>query len=130
MFNTNIDTMIVNNFRENCNKYENFQVWDIESIDDFLNGNAVLPEIFKTDYKMTVDEFKSRREEVPHSDVAIVDSLLGQIGDKHFFTFTMNDKNHIELILMQDTKMMNFGMDISSIQDDHIYAIIMDKQKN
>ena len=121
--------MIVQDFRENCNKYDNFEIWDIENLETFLNGNAILPQIFKTDYKMTVEELKTRREEIPQSDVGIIDSLLDQVGDKHFFTFTLDDKNHFELIIMQDTKTMDFGVDIKNIDKGHIYAIIMDKLK-
>jgi len=121
--------MIVKNFRENCAKYDNFEIWDIESLETFLNGNAVLPQIFKNDYKMTVEELKTRRDEIPQSDIAIVDSLLDQVGDKHFFSFTLDDKNHIELIIMQDTKAMDFGVDIKNIQKGHMYTIIMDKLK-
>ncbi len=122
--------MIVKNFKDNCRQYDNFQIWDIENLESFLNGNQILPEIFKKDYKMTPEELPSRRQEIPQSDIGIVDSLLDQIGDKHFFTFTKDDKNHIELILMQDTRVMSFGIDISQVQEGHMYAVIMDKLAN
>lgn len=120
--------MLVNNFRETCIKYENFEVWDIENMDAFFSGNATLEEIFKIDYKMPVEEFRDRREEIPQTDMQIMEKLLAQIGDKHFFIFTLHNENHLELIQMQAQKIMNFGLDIEAIKHDHVYVLIMDKK--
>ena len=51
------------------------------------------------------------------------------IGDKHFVLFTLHDKNHLELIQMQNSRVMNFGIDIESISPNHVYILIMDKLK-
>ncbi|MDX2362049.1 MAG: hypothetical protein QNK23_14665 [Crocinitomicaceae bacterium] len=119
--------MLVNNFIESCSQYENFQIWDIESMDDFLNGNGVISEVFQVDYKMPPSEFNARREEIPQTNMEIMKNLLDQVGDKHFLIFTLHDQNHQELVHMQDTKVMNFGINISKIDGDHVYVVIMDK---
>ena len=120
--------MLVTNFKENCSKYENFQIWDVDNIDSFLNGNGVFIEIFKNDYKMEIAEFHDRRSEIKETNMEIMKNMLDQIGDKHFFIFTFHDLNHQELIHMQDTKIMNFGINIAQIDKEHVYIIIMDKK--
>jgi len=120
--------MLVTNFVESCSKYENFQIWDVENMDDFLNGNGVVEEIFKVDYKMSVSEFNTRRAEIEESNMDVMKKILDQVGDKHFFIFTLYDPNHQELVHMQDQKIMNFGIDINKIDGDHVYIVIMDKK--
>ena len=122
--------MLVNNFLESCGQYENFQIWDVENMEAFLNGNGVLEEIFKNDYKFPVAEFAERRAEIEQTDMEIMKNLLDQVGDKHFFIFTHFDQNHQELVHMQDTRVMNFGIDIKEISPEHVYIMIMDKQKS
>lgn len=119
--------MIVKNFLESCSQYENFQIWDVDNMQSFLSGNGVLEEIFQHDYKIQVSDFTSRRAEIPQSDMEIMNNLLDQVGDKHFFIFTHFDDNHKELIHMQDAKVMQFGIDISKIDKEHVYIVIMDK---
>jgi len=119
--------MLVKDFLESCTQYENFQIWDIENMNDFLIGNKVLEEIFKVDYKMSVTEFEERRAEIEQSNMEIMKNLLDQIGDKHFYIFTNFDPNHQVLIHMQDTKVMNFGIDIKELNPEHVYVVIMDK---
>ncbi len=120
--------MLVEDFRQNCTQYDKFQIWDIENMDAFFKGNQVLSEIFENDFKMPVEEFGEKRAEIEHSDMEIMKCLLDQIGDKHFFIFTLHNKEHMELVLMQKTKVMDFGMDIENIQEDHVYVVIMDKK--
>lgn len=119
--------MLVKNFFETCAQYENFQIWDVENMNAFLNGNGVLQEIFKNDYKISVEEFEERRSEIADSNMKIMENLLDQIGDKHFYPFTKDDQNHFQLIRMQDTNVMNFGIDIKDIDQSHVYIMIMDK---
>lgn len=120
--------MLVEDFRQNCNQYDKFEIWDIENMDAFFKGNKVLTEIFETDFKMSVNDFKEKRAEIEHSDMEIIKCLLDQIGDKHFFIFTLHNKEHFELIQLQKQKIMNFGMDIEDIKEDHVYVVIMDKK--
>lgn len=120
--------MLVDNFRENCAKYHNFAVWDVADMRAFFEGNATLAEIFKIDYKMSVGEFEERRKEISDTNMQIMRQLLDQIGDKEFYIFTYHDDNHWELVQMQNLKIMNFGMDIEQIAEDHVYILLMDKK--
>ena len=103
-------------------------VWDIENIDAFFAGNAVIPEIFKNDYKMETSEYASRKEEVADSEMDIMKKILDQIGDKYFYIFTHHDPWHLELIKLQESRVMTFGIDINKIDPEHVYIIIMDKK--
>ena len=121
--------MLVKNFSQTCVDYTDFAIWEIENMDAFFKGNGVFEEIFKNEYKMSVSEFPARRSEIEQSNIEIVNHIIDQIGDKHFFLFTPMDQYHLELILMQDQKIMDFGMDIKEVKDDHMYMIIMDKKQ-
>ena len=120
--------MLVKNFKEVCFQYDNFQVWDVPNMDDFMNGNSVLEEIFKNDYKMSYADSRVKRSEIKDTDLQIMHKLLDQIDNKHFFIFTWHDDNHSELVQMQNLKIMNFGIDINEIEKDHVYIILMDKK--
>lgn len=119
--------MIVTEFKETCSTYTNFEVWEVENIDAFFRGNEVLATIFQDMYKMSLEEFTIRREEIEENDYEIITKLLKEVGDKYFYIFTLHDKNHLELIGMQNQKIMNFGVDIEKIKHDHVYVLIMDK---
>lgn len=120
--------MLVKNFREDCGLYQNFMVWDIENMAAFLGGNPVIAEVFKNDYKMGAEEFEERRAEITLSNMEIMESVLDQIGDKHFLIFTYHSDNHSELVQMQTQKVMDFGLDIEDIAKDHVFVLIMDKK--
>jgi hypothetical protein len=120
--------MIVKNFKDNCADYESFQIWDVENMDAFLNGNGVFVEIFNNEYKMPITEFNERRDEISQSNMEVMETMLDQIGDKHFYIFTYHSDNHSELVHMQDNKIMTFGIDINHIDKDHVYIVIMDKK--
>lgn len=120
--------MIVNEFSENCTLYDGFQVWEIESIDDFFKGNEVLVSIFKDEYKFPFEEFQERRSDISDNDFDIMKKLLELVGDKSFYMFTLHDENHLELVGMQKMNIMNFGIDIEKIKNDHVYVMIMDKK--
>jgi len=120
--------MLVSNFKESCTDYQNFAVWEVENMDAFFAGNSTLADIFKNDFKMSVDEFEERRSEITQTNMEIMKNLLDQVGDKHFLIFTFHDDNHSELAQMQTQKIMSFGMDIEAIKEDHVYVLIMDKK--
>ena len=120
--------MLVDNFKDNCVQYENFAVWDVENMDAFFRGNTVLAEIFKADFKFPVEEFNERRSEIEQTNMELMKHLLDQIGDKHFFIFTYHDDAHSELVQMQRQKIMNFGIDIETIIEDHVYILMMDRK--
>ncbi len=122
--------MLVNEFSSTCRLYEGFQVWEIENITAFLNGNGVLATIFQDYYNIPAEEIEAKRSDIPDSDFDIITKLLGLVNDKSFFIFTLHDKNHLDLVGMQRMKVMNFGINIEIIRDDCVYAIIMDKRSH
>ena len=122
--------MLVNEFSSTCRLYEGFQVWEIENITSFLNGNGVLATIFQDYYDISVEEIEEKRSDIVDSDFDIITKLLNLVNDKSFFIFTLHDKNHLDLVGMQRMKVMNFGIDIEKIRDDCVYAIIMDKRSS
>lgn len=119
--------MLVNNFRENCKQYQNFAIWEVSDMHPFFNGNATLVEILKKDFKMEVAEFDERRSEISKTNGELMEHMLDQIGDKHFFMFTLHDQNHMQLVQMQIEGSMSFGVDINEIKADHVYILLMDK---
>ena len=121
--------MLVGNFQETAYQYDNFAVWDVENMHAFLNGNEAIVEIFKHDFKMPIEEFEARRSEISKTNMEVMEQILDQIGDKHFFIFTYHDDNHWQLVQMQTQKVMNFGIDIEHvIEKDHVYILLMDKK--
>lgn len=120
--------MLVTEFSETCFQYNNFEVWQIDSLDDFFKGNSILSKVFEDHYKMPLSDLKSKRAEIPDSDMHIINRLLSQVDDKHFFIFTLHDENHLELIKMQRLKIMNFGIDIEQIKPDKVFVMLMDKK--
>lgn len=121
--------MIVYQLEEKIHEYENFEIWNVENMSAFFEGNAVIKEIFQKEYKIKVEDFDKRRAEMPETNIGIMTNILDHVGDKHFFIFTLNDKNHRELVKMQYNKIMNFGLDIGLIDPSHVYILIMDKIK-
>lgn len=121
--------MIVYQIEEKIKQFQDFEIWDVENMDAFFKGNAVIKEIFEKEYKIKIADFESRRGEMPETNIGIMTNILDHIGDKHFFLFTLYDKNHLELIKMQQMKVMNFGVNIESILPDHVYILVMDKVK-
>ena len=122
--------MLVNEFSSTYRLYEGFQVWEIENITAFLNGNGVLATIFQDCYEIPVKEFEEKRSDITDSDFDIITKLLNLVNDKSFFIFTLHDKNHLDLVGLQRMKVMNFGIDIEKIRNDCVYVIIMDKRSS
>ena len=77
---------------------------------------------------MPLSEFNERRSEIEISNMDIMKGLLNQVGDKYFLIFTFHDDNHWELVKLQKQKVMNFGVDIENITDNHVYILMMDKR--
>ena len=121
--------MLVSEFDETCKLYTDFQIWEIENIYSFFEGNQVLATILKDHYNVTVDELIEERSNVEETDLQIMTKLLSLVDDKSFFIFTLHDKNHLELVKMQQMKIMNFGIDIQEVEGDKVYVVIMDKIK-
>lgn len=121
--------MLVQDFKNTVVQYENFEVWDVENIDAFFKGNGVIKEIFEKEYKISVENFNEKRAEIAETNIGLMANVLDQIGDKHFYVFTKEDKNHVELVQMQNSKIMNFGINIADLDLSHVYIMIMDKVK-
>ncbi|TNE74571.1 hypothetical protein EP331_01355 [bacterium] len=122
--------MIAIDFTETCSTYENFEIWEVDSIESFFKGNQILETIFTDFYKISVEDLFENRIQVQETDYQIILKLLKEVSDKTFFVFTLHDKNHFELIGLQKMKVMNFGIDIEKIKHNHIYIMIMDKQSS
>ena len=121
--------MIVSEFSETCQLYTDFQIWEVENIDAFFSGNEILATILLDHYKIPVEELKERRKEIEDSDLDIISKLLHLVDNKSFFIFTLHDENHLELVKMQQMKIMNFGINIEEVKGDCVYVVIMDKKK-
>ena len=121
--------MLVSEFSETCQLYTGFQIWEIENINAFFEGNQVLATVLKDHYGISVDELEEKRNEIEGNDLQLMTAILRLIDDKSFFIFTLHDENHLELVKMQQMKIMNFGIDINDIKADKVYVVIMDKKK-
>ncbi len=121
--------MIVTEFSETCQLYTDFQIWEIENLDAFFKGNEILTTIFFDHYKIDVKELKEKRKEIKDSDMDIITKLLSFVDNKSFFIFTLHNENHLELVKMQQLKIMNFGVNIEEVKGDCVYVVIMDKKK-
>lgn len=119
--------MLVQDFREACFQYSNFEIWKVESMAAFFNGSEVLPLAFEQLFQMPLSEFQERRSEIARTDMEIMEHILDHIGDKHFLIFTYHSPNHGILVDLQDKGVMNFGLDINDVRQDCVYICIMDK---
>ena len=61
--------MIVQQFNENAVQYKDFQIWDVENMDAFFNGNGVIQEIFEKDYKTLVSNFDAKIKKLPRPGI-------------------------------------------------------------
>lgn len=121
--------MLASEFSETCHQYENFMVWEVKDLNDFFKGNDILPKIFSDYYKFPLSELTEKRSEIPENDLHIINRMLANVDDKHFFIFTIHDENHLELVKMQRMKIMDFGLDIEKIEPSKVYIMIMDKKQ-
>ncbi len=118
--------MLVSEFGKTSQQYTGFQVWEVESLPAFFDGSEVLGDIFQDQYHMPAQELNQRRNEIEGTDLDIMTNLLKRVDNKSFFVFTLNDVNHLELVVMQKNKAMNFGIDIQNIRNDCVYVMMMD----
>lgn len=121
--------MLVTNISENVINYENFEIWDIDSFQSFLEGNSIIKEIATKEFKVTGEKKELLTEQKVTENIAIIEDVLDLINDKHFYIFLMHDPNHLELVGMQRTSSMDFGVDITLLNPEHVYIMIMDKRK-
>lgn len=121
--------MLVTHFAENAENYENFEIWDVDSFESFYTGNPIIKEIATKEFKVVGDKKELLYKQKITENIPVVEDVLDLINDKHFFVFTLHDPNHLELVGMQKTKTMDFGVDISNIDPNHSYIVVMDKRK-
>lgn len=119
--------MIVGNFRDHATEYDNFQIWDISTFKEFLDGNAVIREIATKEFKIVSDKREELVKKPVTKSIAMMEDVLDLINDKHFLVFEKHDEVHNDLKIMQRSKVMDFGIDISEIDPSHVYIMIMDK---
>lgn len=122
--------MTITDFNENYLMYENMSIWEIKSLDEFFKAHENLLEIFEKEYKFPFEKLNEQGSNFKDSDIMIVSKLLDHFGDKHFFVFSNNDKHHNGLKILQDKKVINFGMDIYVIHPTRIYVLEVDKTKD
>ena len=90
--------MLAVNFKEDYSQYENFMVWEIADMDAFFEGNGAIVEIFQDHYDMPVEDFHTRRKEISQTKMQVMETVLDQVGDKHFFIFTkMNPSQTVSM---------------------------------
>jgi len=124
-----LNIMVVGNFSENAAEFDNFQIWDVSTFDDFLAGNAVIREIASKEFKVVSTKREELLKKPVISSIALIQDVLDLINDKHFLVFEKDDDVHTELKVMQHTKVMDFGIDISDIDESHVYIMIMDRAR-
>lgn len=110
--------------------YENMSIWEIKSLDEFFKAHENLLEIFEKEYGFPFNKIKENEATFKDSEIMVVSKLLDHFGDKHFFIFSYNDKHHNGLKVLQDKKIINFGMDIHVINPSRIYVLEVDKTKD
>ena len=122
--------MIVTDYREQYLMFENMQIWDITSMEDFFTSHKMMHQIFLKEYGFDYSQRDEPGKNFTDSDIMVVSKLLDFFGDKHFFVFSNNDKHHNDLKFLQDKKVINFGMDIYVLNPNRIYVLEMDKTKD
>ncbi|MBI2259529.1 MAG: hypothetical protein HYU67_11630 [Flavobacteriia bacterium] len=119
--------MLVENFKNTATLYHQFEIWQIADLKEFFQGNGILQIIFEKEYKMKITELDSKRNDIPETDLGLMASVLDMVSDKYFYPFSFGDPAHLELVEMQTLGIMNFGTDISKIDPNKYFVVIMDK---
>ena len=122
--------MIITDFNEKYNLFENMAIWEVPSLDNFFTSHVMMYEIFEKEYGFTYPNRFMPENKFSESDISVVTKLLDYFGDKHFFVFSNKDSNHSILKGLQDKKIINFGMDINVLHPNKIYVLELDKTKN
>lgn len=122
--------MTITDFASNYLKYDNMSVWEIKTLDEFFKAHESMGEIFEKEYGFPYKQLESQKDKFTDSDIEVVSKLLDHFGDKHFFVFSYNDTHHNDLKLLQDKKVINFGIDIHVVNPQRIYVLEMDKTQD
>ena len=122
--------MIVRDYKDQFNMFDNMAIWAISSMEEFFTSHQQIEEIFAAEYGFSYSSRNEQAEKFIDTDIMMVSRLLDLFGDKHFFVFSENDAQHIILKELQDKKLISFGMDIYVLKPNHIYVLEMDKTKD
>ena len=122
--------MIVTDFENKYLMYDNFEIWEISSLEEFFKSHQMMFEIFEKEYGIPFQERDNSDVKIADTDIVIVSKLLDYFEDKQFFVFSNNDLGHQGLKNLQDKKIINFGMDIYVLNPNKIYVLEMDKTKD
>lgn len=122
--------MVVTDFADKYLMYDNFEIWEISTLDEFFKSHQMMFEIFEKEYGVSYEERNNSKVKIADSDIVIVSKLLDYFEDKQFFVFSNNDVHHQSLKNLQDKKIINFGMDIYVLNPSKIYVLEMDKTKD
>lgn len=107
--------------------YLNMSIWTVSTEEEFIKMHENLAEAFKQEYKFDYNERNNPYNKFNDSSKTVINKLLDYFNDKCFFVFEQNDENHLQLIMLQEKKIINFGIDINSIEPNKIYVLEMDK---
>lgn len=121
--------MTITDFRDNHLMYENMSIWELKSLNEIFKAHESMIEIFEKEYGFPFDKL-NEQENFKDSNIVVVSKLLDHFGDKQFFVFSYNDKHHNDLKVLQDEKIINFGLDVHVIHPKSIYVLEMDRTKD
>lgn len=121
--------MTITDFSDNYLIYENMSIWEIKSLPDFFKAHESLQEIFEKEYGFPYEKLNEQKD-FSDSEIMVVSRLLDNFNDKQFFVFSYNDEHHNDLKQLQDSKTINFGMDIHVIHPNRVYVLEMDRSKD
>lgn len=121
--------MTITDFRDNHLMYDNMSIWELKSLDEIFKAHESMTEIFEKEYGFPFDKL-NEQENFKDSNIVVVSKLLDHFGDKQFFVFSYNDKHHNDLKVLQDEKIINFGLDVHVIHPKSIYVLEMDRTKD
>ncbi|HNO70513.1 MAG TPA: hypothetical protein PKO16_01945 [Bacteroidia bacterium] len=121
--------MTITDFRDNHLMYENMSIWELKSLDEIFKAHESMTEIFEKEYGFPFDKL-NEQENFKDSNIVVVSKLLDHFGDKQFFVFSYNDKHHNDLKVLQDEKVINFGLDVHVIHPKSVYVLEMDRTKD
>lgn len=121
--------MTITDFRDNHLMYENMSIWELKSLDEIFKAHESMTEIFEKEYGFPFDKL-NEQENFKDSNIVVVSKLLDHFGDKQFFVFSYNDKHHNDLKVLQDEKIINFGLDVHVIHPKSVYVLEMDRTKD
>ena len=121
--------MTITDFLDNYSMYENMSIWELKSLGEIFKAHENMTEIFEKEYGFPFNKL-NEQQNFKDSDVMMVSRLLDHFGDKQFFVFSYNDRHHNDLKVLQDEKVVNFGLDIHVIHPARVYVLEMDKTKD